>query len=323
MPTVSVIVPVYNAVSYLPRCVKSLVGQTLGDIEIILVDDGSTDGSAGLCDTFAKTDDRVHVLHLASNRMQGEARNAGLDIARGDFIGFVDADDFIEPDTYEAAWNAIRKYDADISMFGIRVLDTDGSVHFTGGLGKVSVWNREQALRSFFNDENIVTDTCVNKLYARRLFDTLRFQPGIIFEDNELTGRLLEKVRKSIHIGEWKYSYNKHTGSTTRQAFRKENLCIVPIHQERIARVRRQDSALLQAAEGQYVRCLINTLNLLLQSGYRQNTESARLLLKEIRQYASQALGCLRPTKAVETLLLCFCFPLYRVLQYAVRKKSV
>lgn len=321
MPTVSVIVPVYNAAPYLARCVKSLIGQTMRDIEIILVDDGSTDGSTELCDALAKTDRRIRVLHFMANRMQGEARNAGLDIARGDFIGFVDADDFVEPDTYEAAWNAIRQYNAEISMFGIRVLDTDGSVRFTAGLGKTTVWNREQALRSFYNDENIVTDTCVNKLYGRRLFDTARFQPGIIFEDNELMGRLLEKVQKSVHIGEWKYSYVRHNGSTMRQAFRAQNLCIVPVHQKRLARVREQDPDLLQAAAGQYIRCLINSMNLLLQSGYRQNVGSACLLLKEIRKHTFQALGCLRPLKAVQALLLCTCFPFYRAVHHLVRKQ--
>lgn len=100
MPKVSVIVPVYNAEKYLPECVDSILAQTLRDIEVILVDDGSTDGSPALCDHYAKKDSRVHVIHKPNGRA-ASARNAGLKIAQGEYIAFVDSDDWIEPDMYE------------------------------------------------------------------------------------------------------------------------------------------------------------------------------------------------------------------------------
>lgn len=100
MPKVSVIVPVYNAEKYLPECVDSILAQTLRDIEVILVDDGSTDGSPALCDIYAKKDPRVHVIHKPNGRA-ASARNAGLKIAQGEYIAFVDSDDWIEPDMYE------------------------------------------------------------------------------------------------------------------------------------------------------------------------------------------------------------------------------
>ena len=100
MPKVSVIVPVYNAEKYLSECVDSILAQTLRDIEVLLVDDGSTDGSPALCDHYAKKDSRVHVIHKPNGRA-ASARNAGLKIAQGEYIAFVDSDDWIEPDMYE------------------------------------------------------------------------------------------------------------------------------------------------------------------------------------------------------------------------------
>lgn len=100
MPQVSVIVPVYNAEQYLAECVDSILAQTLRDIEVILVDDGSTDSSPAMCDAYAEKDCRVKVIHKANGRA-ASARNAGMKIAQGEYIAFVDSDDWIEPDMYE------------------------------------------------------------------------------------------------------------------------------------------------------------------------------------------------------------------------------
>lgn len=116
---VSVIVPVYQAAAYLDRCVTSLLEQTLPDLEIILVDDGSTDGSAALCDVFARQDSRIRVIHQ-ENRGPGRARNAGLDIASGAYVGFTDADDYVLPEMYQRLYMAAAANDADLVLSGVR-----------------------------------------------------------------------------------------------------------------------------------------------------------------------------------------------------------
>ena len=119
MPEVSIIVPVYKAEEYLERCVNSLINQTLSDIEIILVDDASPDKSGELCDKFAAEDNRIKVIHK-ENEGPGEARNSGIEVASGEYMGFVDSDDFVDLNMYENLLNAARKYNADLVLSGFK-----------------------------------------------------------------------------------------------------------------------------------------------------------------------------------------------------------
>lgn len=121
MPKISVIVPVYRVEKYLGRCVNSLLGQTLSDIEIILVDDGSPDGCPALCDEFAKKDGRIKVLHK-ENEGLGLARNSGMSLAVGEYIAFVDSDDYVKSEMYRTLYEAAQRENADIAMCGLRCI---------------------------------------------------------------------------------------------------------------------------------------------------------------------------------------------------------
>lgn len=315
MPLISIIVPVYNAEKYLEKCVDSITSQTLHDVEIILVDDCSTDESGRLCDEYALKDSRIRVIHFDENRMQGEARNAGLNLASGDYIGFVDADDYIEPDTYESVYSVITSHSADICMFGIKVVYETGTVSFTNGIGRVSVFGRTSGLRSFLNNENIITDTCVNKLYSKKLFEEVRFKKGIIYEDNEITFRLLEKADKSVHSGLCKYNYIKRKNSTTQKAFRKENLSIIPINRERIECIKESYPDLLEISIIHYVTNLICTLNLLITCGsFHKYADSARLLRHEIVTYTGICKLKLGLRRRCQVFLICFSLRLYKLI---------
>ena len=114
---ISIIVPVYNVEKYLSRCLDSILVQTYRDFELILVDDGSTDRSGAICDEYASRDERIKLIRQ-SNQGLSVARNVGLDAARGDYIGFVDSDDYIHPETYQILLDALLKYDADLSVCG-------------------------------------------------------------------------------------------------------------------------------------------------------------------------------------------------------------
>ena len=124
---ISVIVPVYNFEDCIRRCVDSILGQTYRDIELILVDDGSKDRSGAICDEYKTLDDRVKVVHK-ENGGTSEARNYGLELAEGAYIGFVDGDDFIDPDFYQVLYDLIVEYQTDLSMVSYRQLQQDQSV---------------------------------------------------------------------------------------------------------------------------------------------------------------------------------------------------
>ena len=117
-PRLSIVVPVYNTEKYIKRCIDSIVNQTLKDIEIIIVDDGSKENCANFCDKISKTDSRIKVVHKKNGGL-GFARNSGIDIATGEYIGFVDSDDYIEPIMYETLYNAAKKHNADLAVSGI------------------------------------------------------------------------------------------------------------------------------------------------------------------------------------------------------------
>lgn len=120
MPEISIIVPIYKTEKYLNRCVNSLINQTFKNFELILVDDGSPDACPVLCDKWGKRDTRIKVIHKKNGGLSS-ARNAGLNIAQGKYIGFVDSDDWIEPDMYELLYNAAEKYQTDYSAVNMLI----------------------------------------------------------------------------------------------------------------------------------------------------------------------------------------------------------
>ena len=126
-PLISVIVPVYKVEKYLERCVKSICAQTYQNLEIVLVDDGSPDQCGEMCDMFAKQDSRIRVVHKENGGLS-DARNAGLDVMTGDYVGFVDSDDWIEPDMYQVLYERLIKEKAEISCCGMKRC-TDLGVH--------------------------------------------------------------------------------------------------------------------------------------------------------------------------------------------------
>ncbi len=189
---ISVIVPVYNSEKYLNRCVDSILAQTFTDLEVILADDGSTDGSGEICDAYADMDDRVVVLHKANGGLS-DARNAGLDIASGDYIGFVDSDDYIEPDMYERLYNVLTEHGADISVCS-RHMEYEPE-------GRSVSWAKEKSLMDLTAEQAMkmmISNSDFNvavwdKLYKAELFSDIRFPVGKLYEDNYVTVQVFHK----------------------------------------------------------------------------------------------------------------------------------
>lgn len=159
-PELSVIIPVYNVENYLRRCVDSIQKQTLSNLEIILIDDGSTDESGKICDALAKEDSRIRVIHK-ENEGQGIARNCGLDIALGTYVAFVDSDDFVEKDTYEYTIRQMIKNNAEVACFGYTQDEHDGSIVYQTKIeNKIYRDNeiRTKFILHFFGDDPEVDD---------------------------------------------------------------------------------------------------------------------------------------------------------------------
>lgn len=222
LPLISVIVPVYNVKDYLEKCLQSVCGQTYRNLEIILIDDGSSDGSGELCDFFAQRDGRIKVIHQA-NAGQSAARNRGLAIAQGEYLGFVDSDDWIEPDMYEFLYRLLRENRADISVCS-HYRDKGGKSVAKYASGELFSFTRDEAIRALAIDKHI-RNYMVDKLFRRHLFAGITFPENRVFEDLAICYRVFYGAGKVVLQDTPKYHYMIREGSTMQSRYnpRKEH----------------------------------------------------------------------------------------------------
>lgn len=179
MPELSIIVPVYKVEKYLPKCIDSILAQTFRDFELILIDDGSPDNCGAICDDYAARDSRIKVIHQ-ENAGVSAARNAGLDIATGTYLGFVDSDDWIEPEMYETMIAAAKEKNVDVVVCDVMVNDDAGNFENL----TINMYDPQMLIQDLFSKPSKLHGYCVNKLYRRERLSECRFLPDIkIWED--------------------------------------------------------------------------------------------------------------------------------------------
>lgn len=220
-PLVSVIVPVYSVERSLGRCMHSLVGQTYRHLEIILVDDGSPDDCPRLCDAWAGQDDRIRVIHKPNGGLS-DARNAGLDAMRGDFVAFVDSDDYVEPDYVNRLYAGVS--DADMSMCSIICEDSNGKA-WQGNEPitdeRIAVSSEEYLRRALLDWRLVVA---WNKLYAASIWNQLRFPVGCIHEDEYVLHQVVDRCKSINVLPDELYHYVSTDSSITHSGFSIRNL---------------------------------------------------------------------------------------------------
>lgn len=216
LPLISVIIPVYNVERYLNECLNSVLVQTFHNIEIILVNDGSTDKTEEICDEFAKKDNRVHVFHKGNTGV-ASSRNVGVDLASGDFIIFVDGDDVADNQLIEVLYDNLMKYNADISICGLKTFDKKRpeSVHKKQ---ETIVMNNIEAIESMFYQRHFDTGP-VAKLYKSSIVKKNRFPDGKIFEDLYTVYKFLNDAEKVVFTPEVYYYYRQNEISLMHKDF--------------------------------------------------------------------------------------------------------
>lgn len=206
--TISVIIPVYNVQEYLRKCLDSVIGQTYDNLEILLVNDGSTDRSGEICDYYASRDSRIRVIHQQNGGL-ASARNTGMDAAKGAYIGFVDSDDWIDLDMYEFLYNLLHQHQADLSI--CRLKEITHAKLINRSTGQLLVCDGLSAVKRIFRRENDfhIGYSVFNKLYKKELLDNLRFPVGRLTEDIYFTPKLMYRCRKCVYQDTAKYNYLK------------------------------------------------------------------------------------------------------------------
>lgn len=204
--TISVIIPVYNVEKYLNKCVDSVISQTYKDLQIILVDDGSTDRSSKICDEYAKADTRISVIHKQNGGLSS-ARNAGMEIVEGDYITFLDSDDYVSPTVYEELYKIIKSQDSDsIACTCFRRVDEAGNVYKKNDPhSKPSSTSNTEYLREILlhiGDVSVCT-----KLFPRKMLEIKRFDEEKLNEDLLFMADLIPSFKTIVYTGTVGYYY--------------------------------------------------------------------------------------------------------------------
>lgn len=208
---ISIIVPIYNGENYIDKCIQSILNQTYSNIEVLLINDGSSDNSQKICEEYEKKDNRIKLINK-ENAGPGSAKNTGINHATGDYIGFIDSDDYIEEDMFEVLYNLMVENEADISMVAFtKVVDGKvmNTINFTG---ETIIYNKFEAMKELLLDGKIKNYSW-NKLFKKELFEGVRFPEKLKYEDVDITYRLFEKISKLVYKNIPKYYYVQRSDS--------------------------------------------------------------------------------------------------------------
>lgn len=211
---VSVIVPVYNVEKYLAKCLDSVVSQTLQDIEIIVVNDGSTDGSQDIINEFVRKFPQKIKTYIKENGGLSDARNFGLDKATGEFIGFVDSDDCVSEEMFQEMYNLAKKHNAEMVICNLQKVDENGKI--TQKLTQIPNMPEVINLAENFSVFSDISYFACNKIFKKELFGDKRFKKGIHFEDIQLIPQLLLKCKAVAQTQSYHYQYLERSDSITK-----------------------------------------------------------------------------------------------------------
>ncbi len=231
MTLISVIVPVYKVESYLDRCVQSIVDQTYTNLEIILVDDGSPDNCGAMCDAWAEKDSRIRVIHKENGGLS-DARNAGMAIATGTYMGFVDSDDYISENMYQLLYNRMLADRSDIAACGVEMVFEDGTPSRSLTRSGQCVLNREEAIKASIC-ESWLKQPVWYKLYKTELIRNIPFPVGKYHEDVFWSYQAVAKAQKVSVFDIPCYFYTQRSGSIMSESFSLRRLDVIEAKQQR------------------------------------------------------------------------------------------
>lgn len=280
---ISVIVPVYNVEMYLSACLDSILSQSHKNLEVIVVNDGSTDFSVQIAESYAEKDDRVRV-YIYENAGLSEARNRGLKVATGDFVTFVDADDMLFPEALNIMLEYIKREKADLVEGKIfrshnipEMVQPEKFRHIT--------YKPVEAISDVLYQKRLLPSAC-GKLYRRALFDGLEFEKGILYEDLDIFYKILERCSKILWIDFYVYFYRDNEGSII-NSWRPQRLDVLKVTENIEKYIEEKYPDILPSARD---RRLSANFNMFALCSINRDPENARECWKNIKKYRNQSI---------------------------------
>ena len=255
---ISVIVPVYNAEKYLDQCLESIVAQTYCHLEIIVVDDGSTDGSGAKCDSWAERDKRIRVIHQP-NGGHSAARNAALDAMTGELVTMVDSDDVLHPEFVETLLGCMGSTDADIVVGDyVAFSGSEPQFHHNHRQWPVKQYDQCEALLTVFYQDGF-DHSPWGRIYRTSLFEDIRFPLGIIYEDLAIIYPLLKKCGRVAEVKRVMYGYRQHADSSMK-VFSPRRASVLDVCEQLERDIQENDPQYLKAVRSRTLSAYFNIL---------------------------------------------------------------
>jgi glycosyltransferase involved in cell wall biosynthesis len=282
MTSISIIVPVFNSEKYLEDCIKSILSQTFRDFELILINDGSADKSGELCEYFQSQDSRVKVIHQ-KNQGVSAARNAGLSISNGKYIGFVDSDDTIEFDMYESLYKCALEYEADISACRFRRIN-ENERNQSSNSGEIKVYNKDEGLSAFLKQE--ISGSICDKIYKHELIKNKKFE-GVLYEDLLFNFFAMKDANRIVFQNDFKYNYFVRSGSASNSKFSSKHLDTILFTKKILKVVQEEFPSHLEEAKNLDFIYNLSFLNLILLSNHKSYPKEYSIVLNNLNRYSN------------------------------------
>lgn len=315
-PIISVIVPIYNINDYIGECVQSICTQTYNNLEIILVDDGSIDGSAKICDKYRLQDARIKVIHKVNGGLS-DARNVALDICKGEYISFIDGDDVVSSDYIEKLYRLIVSTDSQIAICGhkdfyklpiVDAIQTDAFFEFSP----------DDAIKEILTNGRFTTSAW-GKLYKRDFFEEIRYPKGKLFEDLPTTWQTFDLAQKIVFTPSQEYYYRQNPTSIMNSKFNPKKLDIISAHDSLTEGLKKRRPNLVKYAHERAGTYASMQLYSAIMSGYTVSTD-LKQLRTVIRKYLKELIDGSYPFR-IKLFSLIAVFPGFLELTVFINKR--
>lgn len=319
---ITIVIPIYKVEKYLKKCINSVLNQTYQNLEIILVNDGSPDNCPQICEQYAEKDNRIKVLHKENGGLS-DARNAGIDIAKGKYITFIDSDDYVTNDYVEYMYKLIKKYNTKMSTCEAQRVNTEKEASITEYTENIEVLTKKELFYKILFAQKSDVSACF-KLYETELFSDIRYPKGVVYEDTATTYKLIEKCDKIATGNKKCYFYCTRPNSISKiKGFNKNELDYIKNTEEMLRYLKNEYPDLKQAINRYDLYANFRILRLLLFTNPRDK-KMEKEIFKKIKEKRKEVLKYKDTPKRdkIAIILSFFGLNIFKMSWYIYSKKT-